>query len=213
MVLRPAIASQARSAKNIYSYQNSQALSYPAGSVQVTGPIGTTAQSDTYPTYWDFQGYGGARCVLTVADMYAITSERRVFGMKVEVTADTDINNNGTYVLNDLENGGVDDDVTNNDNWQFYNGNYGGRLVTIADVSFTFNRDGICEIFWLKSDTDFTLLFGTTDGGMEIGPLELIASKPESFRLDYPVENGTIIYLSGITNAGATLTLKKWTKY
>ena len=188
-------------------------MGYPTGSIQVTGPIGTTASTDTYPTHWDFLGFGGARSVDTLTDRNAISALRRVFGMKVEVTADADINNNGTYILADGTNGGVDSNVSNNANWIFYNGNYGAPVYLTIDVALPFTRDGVFEILLLSSDKDVTLLFGTTPGGSEIAFCELSAGVKQTLRLDYPIDSTVTIYVSGITSAGAAITGKAWIKY
>ena len=95
-------------------------MSYPTGSIPLTGGIGTTGCTDTFPTHYDFLGFGGARSIDTVADMYAITTQRRQWGMSVTVYADPTSSLNRTYVLSNAINGGVDNDITNNLNWKSY---------------------------------------------------------------------------------------------
>lgn len=117
-------------------------MAFPTGSVQVTGNIGTTASSDTYPTHLDYLGYGGLRSVTTIANRDAITTQRRVFGMVVTVTADPTPANNKSYILANTAMGGADNVLTNNSNWIDYvtgvssfNTRTGAITLTSLDVT------------------------------------------------------------------------------
>lgn len=91
-------------------------MSYPVGSIPVTGQIGLTAETDTFPTHSALLGKGGHRTVNTLAELIAIPTERREFGMTVRVINDSSYN--GTYELRNLLMGGIDNDLTNNNNWK-----------------------------------------------------------------------------------------------
>ncbi len=187
-------------------------MGFPAGSVQVTSNIGTTSSSDTYPTHLDYLGYGGSRTVTTLAALSAVTTARRAFGMKVEVIADSNINNNGTYILANATNGGVDNDLSNNNNWIFYNGNYGQPGTSAINFSFVFTRVGILEILYLLSTVDMSLLIGITPGGSEIAIIALVNAVAQTVRMDYPVDNSTTVYVTGVTGSGGSVSYKKWVK-
>ena len=95
-------------------------MAYPNGSIPLTSNIGTTASTDIFPTHIDSLGQGGLMTMLTVADMNAITTARRKFGMQVAVTSDSTPANNKVYILANIAMGGVSDVVSNNSNWIEY---------------------------------------------------------------------------------------------
>lgn len=68
--------------------------------VQVTGPVAPTKESDEYPTHYDYYGSGGYRSVQTITDRNNISHDRRREGMLCRV-----INESNVYVLD----GGIDD--------------------------------------------------------------------------------------------------------
>jgi hypothetical protein len=82
--------------------------------VVVTGTLSTTDPSDTYPTHAASLGKGGASSVLTFYDLGAIPLARREFGMIV-----TGTNDGKSYILSNAIMGGVDNNLANNDNWQY----------------------------------------------------------------------------------------------
>lgn len=92
-------------------------MAYPTGSVQVTGPIGTTNSTDTYGTHYDFLGQGGHMTIDTVANRNLITTERRRFGMTVTVYSDPTPANNKIYLLANTALGGTNNTITDNANW------------------------------------------------------------------------------------------------
>jgi len=127
-------------------------MSYPNGSIQVTGSIGTTCCTDTYATHLDYLGYGGARSIDTLADMCGITPERRQFGMTVNVFAESCSTNNGTYVLANSCTGGVDNNICNNANWipiqcsTFGGGGGGGGIMVVGTGCCSTIRCGVNNI-------------------------------------------------------------------
>lgn len=123
-------------------------MSYPIGSIQVTGGIGTTCCTDTFPTNYDFLGYAGARSVDTLANLYLISTQRRQFGMIATVYADGTPANNKTYVLANSANGGVDNNLSNNSNWIVY-------------ATSSFIGSGICSLNGLTPITQL-LCTGST---------------------------------------------------
>jgi len=95
-------------------------MAYPSGAIPVTGGIGTTASTDTFPTNYDYLMFGGLAVTGALTDLYAIPTQRRVFGMLRNVTSDGTSANNRTYMLANILLGGVDNDITNNSNWILY---------------------------------------------------------------------------------------------
>lgn len=85
--------------------------------VVVTGPLSTTAPSDTYPTHDATLGLGGKSEVATLVLRNAISSFRRAFGMIVTVNADGTPANNKTYILANVALGGTNNTLTDNANW------------------------------------------------------------------------------------------------
>lgn len=110
-------------------------MAFPNNSIPVTNSIGLTAETDTFPTHLSNFGKGGLHSVGTLAELYAITTERRLFGMECNVTSEVGFT--GKYKLSNLAMGGVDNDLTNNNNW---------KIETIAStgdyyVHFTTGKD------------------------------------------------------------------------
>jgi hypothetical protein len=97
-------------------------MPFPSGSVGLTSNIGTSGQSDTFPTHVDYLGLGGHRTVATIVERDAITTARRSFGMLVTVNADPTPANNKTYQLCNVAMGGVNNALTplatSNLNWK-----------------------------------------------------------------------------------------------
>lgn len=87
-------------------------MSFPPQSIQLTGPVGVTSQSDTFPTHIDTLGRGGLRSVNSVADLSEIPAARRSFGMEVFC-----IQENEKYRLANVGMGGDSDDLDNDSNW------------------------------------------------------------------------------------------------
>jgi parallel beta-helix repeat protein len=92
-------------------------MAYPTGAVQLSSFIGTTGPLDPYATHLDYMGLGGHRAVATIAERNAIILQRRSFGMLVTVNDDPVQANNKTYMLANVKLGGVNDVITNNNNW------------------------------------------------------------------------------------------------
>lgn len=88
---------------------------FPKSVVTVTGPVSTSGDEDTFPTHVANRGWGGLHHADTVAEMNAITTERRMWGMQCIVYDDG--TSSGKYVLRNSVLGGVDDDLSNNANW------------------------------------------------------------------------------------------------
>ena len=101
-------------------------MAYPNGSIPLTGNIGTTASTDTFPTHIDNLGCGGLMTMTTVVNRNAIPTARRKFGMQVSVTNDSTPANNKVYILANLGMGGTDNSVSNNLNWIDYSSYIGG---------------------------------------------------------------------------------------
>jgi hypothetical protein len=91
-------------------------MGYPGATV-VTGPVSLSDAGDSYPTHWSSLGKGGHSTCADLAARDAIPAERREFGMTRTVITDADPGNNKTFRLCNIDLGGVDNDVTNNDNW------------------------------------------------------------------------------------------------
>lgn len=87
-------------------------MSYPTGSIPLTGAVGTTSISDTFATHYDYLGFGGMRSVGDNTQRDTVPLERRVFGMLVLSTLE-----NKLYILANLAMGGVNDDLADNNNW------------------------------------------------------------------------------------------------
>lgn len=99
-------------------------MSYPTGSIPLSGAIGTTAASDAFPTHYDHLGYGGMRSVASNIDRDAIPSARRTFGMLVFSVAE-----NKLYKLSNVQMGGGSNSLDDNANWvEFSSGSGGGSV-------------------------------------------------------------------------------------
>mgnify|MGYP000178490719 FL=1 len=112
-------------------------MAFPNNSIPVTNSIGLTAQTDTFPTHLSNFGKGGLHSVGTLAELYAITTERRLFGMECNVTSEVGFI--GKYKLSNIAMGGVDDDLSNNNNWKIESiestGDYYVHFTTGKDVA------------------------------------------------------------------------------
>ena len=98
-------------------------MSYPTGSIPLSGAIGTTAESDAFPTHYDHLGYGGMRSVANNTARDAIPLARRTFGMLAFSVAE-----NKLYKLSNLQMGGVNDSLSDNSNWvEFSSGSGSGE--------------------------------------------------------------------------------------
>lgn len=91
-------------------------MSFPNNSIPVTNSIGLTAATDDFATHLSNFGKGGLHNVATLAERNAITLKRRIFGMEVNVT--NEVGFIGKYKLSNVAMGGVDDDLSNNNNWK-----------------------------------------------------------------------------------------------
>lgn len=127
-------------------------MAYPTGSIQVTNAIGTTAITDTYATHYDFLGSGGLMTIDTLANRNLIPALRRKFGMFVTVYGDSTPANNKTYILANVDLGGVNGTITDNSNWIAFEPGGGAGTAAMEQV-FTANG----------SDTVFTVTAGTID--------------------------------------------------
>jgi len=98
-------------------------MSYPTGSIPLSGAIGTTAESDAFPTHYDHLGYGGMRSVANNTARDAIPLARRTFGMLVFSVAE-----NKLYKLSNVQMGGANDSLSDNSNWvEFSSGSGSGE--------------------------------------------------------------------------------------
>lgn len=104
---------------------------FPKSVVTVTGPVSTSGDADTFPTHVANRGWGGLHHADTVAEMYAITTERRMWGM--QCTVYNDGTNSGTYILRNTILGGFNDDLSDNSNWIKNVAAVGGNLY-VSDV-------------------------------------------------------------------------------
>lgn len=84
----------------------------PVGAIAITAPLGLTDVSDTYATHYAFLGQGGLHSVADITARNAITTERRDFGLVAVLKS-----NGAKYVLANTAMGGLNDDITDNDNW------------------------------------------------------------------------------------------------
>lgn len=99
-------------------------MSYPTGSIPLSGAIGTTAESDAFPTHYDHLGYGGMRSVTDNVARDEIPSQRRTFGMLVFSVAE-----NKLYKLSNVQMGGGSNSLTDNANWiEFSSGGSSGEV-------------------------------------------------------------------------------------
>lgn len=96
-------------------------MSYPTGSIPLSGAIGTTAESDAFPTHYDHLGYGGMRSVINNTERDAIPSARRTFGMLV-----FSVSENKLYKLSNIQMGGGSNSLDDNLNWVEFSGGAGG---------------------------------------------------------------------------------------
>ena len=129
-------------------------MSYPLGSVQLTGNTGTTDVTDVFPTHLDYLGLGGMRTVANTTERNAIPLERRAFGMLVFSVTD-----NVLYILANLGMGGADDVLTNNSNWIEFAGGSGTNVVVLNEIPSP-STDGSTKIFTVTH----TPAFLTVDG-------------------------------------------------
>jgi hypothetical protein len=90
-------------------------MAYPNGTLTLTGSLGVTSINDTYATHLDYLGFGGLRAVANNTERNAIPEQRRVFGMVV-----TTEDGSGTFILANVDMGGVDNDLNNNSNWKIF---------------------------------------------------------------------------------------------
>lgn len=98
-------------------------MSYPTGSIPLSGAIGTTDASDAFPTHYDHLGYGGMRSVADNVARDAVPLERRTFGMLVFSVAE-----NKLYKLSNAQMGGASDSLSDNSNWvEFSSGSGSGE--------------------------------------------------------------------------------------
>jgi hypothetical protein len=98
-------------------------MSYPTGSIPLSGAIGTTDASDAFPTHYDHLGYGGMRSVADNVARDAVPLERRTFGMLVFSVAE-----NKLYKLSNAQMGGASDSLSDNLNWvEFSSGSGSGE--------------------------------------------------------------------------------------
>lgn len=84
----------------------------PAGSIAITAAIGLTDVSDTYATHYAFLGNGGLHSVADSTARNAITTARRTFGLTA-----FQLDDGSKWVLSNTAMGGLNDDITDNDNW------------------------------------------------------------------------------------------------
>lgn len=98
-------------------------MSYPTGSIPLSGAIGTTDTSDAFPTHYDHLGYGGMRSVADNVARDAVPLERRTFGMLVFSVAE-----NKLYKLSNVQMGGASNSLSDNSNWvEFSSGSGSGE--------------------------------------------------------------------------------------
>jgi len=98
-------------------------MSYPTGSIPLSGAIGTTDASDAFPTHYDHLGYGGMRSVADNVARDAVPLERRTFGMLV-----FSVSENKLYKLSNAQMGGASDSLSDNLNWvEFSSGSGSGE--------------------------------------------------------------------------------------
>jgi hypothetical protein len=98
-------------------------MSYPTGSIPLSGAIGTTDASDAFPTHYDHLGYGGMRSVADNVARDAVPLERRAFGMLV-----FSVSENKLYKLSNVQMGGASDSLSDNSNWvEFSSGSGSGE--------------------------------------------------------------------------------------
>jgi hypothetical protein len=103
-------------------------MSYPTGSIPLSGAIGTTDASDAFPTHYDHLGYGGMRSVADNVARDAVPLERRTFGMLVFSVAE-----NKLYKLSNAQMGGASDSLSDNSNWvEFSSGSGSGEQGPIG---------------------------------------------------------------------------------
>lgn len=112
-------------------------MGFPSNPV-VTDTISLSGAGDTYATHWALIGKGGQRSIDTLANMNLIPLARREFGMLVTVNDDPTPTNNKTYILANLNLGGVDNVLTNNANFIPFSGG-GGGTITGADNGLNLN--------------------------------------------------------------------------
>ncbi len=137
-------------------------MPFPSGSVGLTSNIGTSGQSDTFPTHVDYLGLGGHRTVATISERNAITEARRSFGMLVTVNNDATQANNKTYMLANVKLGGNNNTITDNTNWK--------EFTTGSSFNFTGGPKSLYSDPTTNQITDYQytttrLLDSFTDGG------------------------------------------------
>jgi hypothetical protein len=107
------------------------------GVFNVTGPVAPLDDTDTYSVLDPIYMQDGYRSVNTAADRNAIPEARRRFGMLVAVTGSSDT---GVYQLKNVALGGVDNVITNNNNWVLFTTGTTlatGSLITTGSISST----------------------------------------------------------------------------
>jgi len=132
-------------------------MAYPNGSIPLTSNIGTTASTDIFPTHIDSLGAGGLMTMTTVANMNAIPTLRRKFGMQVSVTSDTTPANNKVYILANIAMGGTTNNVADNANWIVYS-----TFSGASPFKFNGNATGIQPI---KGTNNSSGTYSTIGGG------------------------------------------------
>lgn len=179
-------------------------MSYPLGSIPLTGSIGTTDVSDTFATHLDYLGYGSHRTAADTTVRDAITVDRRSFGMLV-TTQDQDPP--VTYILNNIAMGGASDDLDDNSNWEVYTSGAGTGTVTSVGLAlpsiFTVSGSpvtGSGTLTGTLNTQSANLVFaGPTSGGAATPTFRALVAA------DLPAGTGTV------TGTGTTNTMAKFT--
>lgn len=171
-------------------------MSYPLGSIPLTGSIGTTGSTDTFATHLDYLGYGGMRAVANNTERDAITTDRRAFGMLVFSVTD-----NTLYVLADLGMGGNSDTLSDNFNWiQFAGGAAGGGGIMLAEVPSPVS-DSSTIVFSVAHHPSFLVV-----NGQVLSEGYDYSLSGSSVTLNVPPETGAVFlsYFSSGTSGGGS---------
>lgn len=111
------------------------------GRVNLSGPIGTMFNTDTFPTFYDVDGKGGFRCVSTLEDRDSIFEDRMSDGMMVYVSENSTTYQwlNGVWVESDIINsstlnGLTDVDTSDKANGKVLTYNSGSSKWTANDI-------------------------------------------------------------------------------
>lgn len=160
---------------------------FPSSWVRVPGEFAPFGPADTYAVLDDTFLRGSKTGVADLVDMYAITPDRRKFGMTVVLMDGT-----GMYQLCNTAMGGVDNDVGNDANWLpvAFSGSSGAIVRedipnNALEVGTFADNDGFIDSIALGSSS-----INTEDNQFMVSPIAYTKISMANFNIDYGLSWG-----------------------